>query len=110
MSHLADTRAAIAAALSTVDDVRGFTKKPVSRNAGDAWPSWAGGLHVTGGTYGELSWTVYVLVPGDEDARETWISGRLEALTVALLEVVWVVGVETGTVDDQPALVINCRE
>ena len=110
MSHFSEVRAAFAAALSAVDGVRGFEKKPVSRQVGDAWPAWASGTHVTGGAYSELGWTVYVYLPSDDDARDTWISGHLTELTEALLPVAWVDGAAPGTVDDQPVLTFTCRE
>jgi hypothetical protein len=81
------SRADIAAALSTVTDVTGYTKRPTTPKAGDAWPlltqlEYAGGQ----ATY-EITWRVLVFLPQNEWDSSEWIDSHAEALVEALLPV-----------------------
>lgn len=76
-------RAAIAAALSTVDDVHGFGKQPSAFKTGDAWPLWADAEREDGGIF-VTSWRVLVALPSDTAAADTWIEDHLDDLIDAL--------------------------
>lgn len=104
-----EVRPDIAEALSEVDGVTGYTRRPSAPRVGDAWPKWSGDTHVAPGAF-ETTWQIVVLLPNDEAAQEEWIVARRVALVEALAAVAWVVGMEPGVSADSPALLINCRE
>lgn len=103
-------RAAIATAVSTVDGVKCYPLKPTARTqAGDAWVKWNGSARIAPGAI-ETSWQVIVLLPQDDKAGDEWRAAREWALIDALDSVLYVNGMEPGSIDDSPALLINCRE
>ncbi len=104
-----EIRADIAAALSTVADITGHPYRPSAPRVGDAWPKWTGGPHVAPGVV-ETGWAVYVLLPSDEQAQDTWITGHLDVLLEALAPLLWVESVEAGASLDSPALILNGKE
>lgn len=105
-----DLRADIAAAASEVDGVTCYALKPATRTQlGDAWVKWNGNTRSAPGAL-ETSWQVVVLLPQDEKAGDEWRAAREWAFIDALSAVVFVDGMEPGSIDDSPALLINCRE
>jgi hypothetical protein len=83
MGYLDGARDAIAAALSTVAGVTGYSYKPVTPKAGDAWPLWAGGERGPGRSF-QYTWRVLILLPKDERAASAWIDEHVEALVDAM--------------------------
>lgn len=83
MSTVSTDRAAIAAALSTVDGVHGYTYPPTAPCPGDGWatlPSFAR----QDGIVWRPSWTVVVVLPSDERAASTWLDQHFDAIVAAL--------------------------
>lgn len=89
---LVGQRAEIAAALSTVDGVTGFERRPAAPRAGAAWSVFTGGPRAAGTAF-MMTWNVYVITPADEDAAVEWFDARWEALFYALEDVGYVVSV-----------------
>jgi hypothetical protein len=83
MGYLDGARAAIAAALSTVDDVTGYEYKPTTPKAGDAWPLWSGGERGPGRSF-QYAWRVFVLLSKDERLASAWVDEHVEALVDAM--------------------------
>jgi hypothetical protein len=77
------SRAAIAAALSTVADVRGHEYRPSTPRAGDAWPL-LGSLDRSEGLTFIRTWRVLVFLPQDERSASDWIDAHQEALVNAM--------------------------
>jgi len=73
----------IADALSTVDGVNGFAKRPSIPNVGDAW-SVMGGMERAAGDAFLVTWLVRVLCPQDDEAAVTWWDEHWESLFYAL--------------------------
>lgn len=71
MSH-ADTRAALAAAINTIDGLKGYAHRPTVFKAGDAWPQWRGGERADVGFVFSNTWVVIVVVPTDERTADEW--------------------------------------
>lgn len=111
MSLVGD-RAAIAAALSTVDGVTGYEKRPTTARPGDAWPLLAA-LDRAGGWSFTVNWRVLILLPQDEGKASKWIDDRHEALVDALEPVAYVERIEPVLIQanntDQYALQITMR-
>ena len=80
---LTGDRAAIAAALSTVDGVTGYAYRPTTPLQGDGWPL-LGALDRADGTAFYASWRVWVLMPQDERAAADWLDSHHEGLVDAL--------------------------
>ena len=85
----ATTRAALAAALSTVDGVTGYVKRPTTPKPGDGWPLWRGSERGAGWAF-TAGWAVLIVLPGDEAAADAWIDAREAALFEALEPVMFV--------------------
>jgi hypothetical protein len=85
-------RAATAAALSTVEGVNGFERRPATARAGSAWSTFGGGARAAGTAF-MTTWNVFVVVPQDEDAAVEWFDARWEALFFALEDVGYVASV-----------------
>ena len=82
-----EARATLAAALSTVDDCKGYATAPTAPRTGDGWALWGGAERWdTGGPFIN-TWRVVVVLPSDEVAADTWIAGHLEDLIDALTPV-----------------------
>lgn len=88
---LNDTRAAIKAALDSVDGVTGYLKRPSTPKPGDAWPLWRGAARGEVHLF-ESTWAVGVLLPQDELAANDWVDGHIDALIDALRPVLWAEG------------------
>jgi hypothetical protein len=82
-------RQILAAALSTVGDVRGVTKRPAVPNTGDAWPRLAVLDHDAGDAF-MVTWSIAVIVPQDEVAAEEWWDVHWPPLYFALKPVAFV--------------------
>lgn len=86
-----DTRAALAAALSTVDGVIGYARRglvPVPK-PGDGWVMWRGGVRADGWEFTN-TWAVVIVLPPSEVDADAWIETRIDALTDALEPVMFV--------------------
>lgn len=88
------SRAAIAAALSSVPGVTGSTFEPPSKAAGQGWPVWRStDITPTGGAgchVGSTHWYVYVVLPGGNastpaDAADPLVTPIAEALAATSL-------------------------
>lgn len=106
-------RQELADALSTVDGVRGFAKKPSAYKSGDGWPLWSGAERWEGSGMFVSTWRVFVALPTDEVAADTWIADRFELLIDVLQPVAHVDQVEivrASAVDASPILQFTVRE
>lgn len=108
----ADTRTAIAAALTGVDGITGYARRPRAPKTGDAWPLWRGSQRDGGVAFVE-TWAVVIALAGDEQAAEEFADARGEELEDALHPVLFVdtyapavVGTDAG---DSNALMITGR-
>lgn len=85
----ADTRQAIADALSTVSDINGYPARPNALNEGDGWPQWRGGVPRAGAV--ENTWAVLVVLPSADDVTaDSFADSHGEALLEALRPVLYV--------------------
>lgn len=111
---LTGSRAAIAAALSTVDDVHGFEFPPTAPTTGDGWPR-LGALDRDAGLSFICTWSVFLFLPQDERAADAWIDAHHEDLVDALAAVGFVDRVApvklaaAGSVGESLALMITLR-
>ncbi|KAB1925147.1 hypothetical protein F8280_12110 [Micromonospora noduli] len=80
---LATDRAAIAATLSTVDDVTGYEYRPKTPKPGDAWPLMPS-LELQDGLVWRPTWTIHVFLPQDERKASGWMDTHFTALADAL--------------------------
>lgn len=80
---LVGTREAIAIALSTVTDVRGFAYRASTPMPGDAWPL-LGELERADGLSFSVNWKVMVFLPQGELAASDWIDSHYDAIVDAL--------------------------
>jgi len=60
------SRAAIAAALSTVPGITGEALEPPTKGAGQAWPVWRESVTLNGCDAVTVNWYVYVVLPGGD--------------------------------------------
>lgn len=106
------TRAAIAAALSTVAGVKGYAKAPTAFRTGDAWPNLTR-LDRGPGDVWEAQWRVFVVLPGSDRDAVDQIDALLPSLVAALDPVIFVDAAEPVTIPtdagDLPALQITAR-
>lgn len=79
------TRADIAAALETVDGVRGNATPPKTPQPGDAWPIWETTALTTLGFGLAITWSVYVLLTNaDLDQTMAEADPLVEAIASAI--------------------------
>jgi hypothetical protein len=78
-----DTRAALAAALSTVDGITGHEKRPAAPKIGAAWPIFDSAVRGPGDAF-EGTWRVIVLCGGDENTATDFLDDNLPELCAAL--------------------------
>lgn len=109
----ADTRDAIAAALSTVTGVIGYARRPAVMKPGDGWPQWGGNEHAGGAAFIE-SWAVLIVLPAaDEVSADEFADSHGTALLEALQPVMFVDGMKPATIpasgNDLYALMITGR-
>jgi hypothetical protein len=93
---LTGTRMALADALSTVADVRGYDYRPAAPKTGDAWPL-LGPLDRDEGNAFMVTWRVHVLLPQDERQASQWWDAHWAALYFALKPQAFVVRAEPIT-------------
>ncbi|MFI6329859.1 hypothetical protein ACIBBG_16350 [Micromonospora chersina] len=86
---LPGTRQEIADALSTVDGVRGYVKRPKPSKPGDGWPLLSS-LERAGGLSFTVTWRVLILLPQDEVLASEWVDAHHEDLVDALERVAYV--------------------
>lgn len=80
---IVDDRAEIAAALSTVDGVKGYEYPPRNAKPGDGWallPTW----ELNGGLVWQAEWSVVVLLPADDRKASEWVDEHFDAIVTAL--------------------------
>jgi hypothetical protein len=85
----ADTRLAIAAAVSTVTNHTGYARRPTVPKPGDAWPQWRGNERADGFAFVE-SWAVLIMLPSEEVSADEWADTYGEQLLAALEPVMFV--------------------
>ena len=86
-----DTRAALAAALSTVDGVTGYARRALvpAPAPGDGWVQWRGNLRADGWAFTQ-TWAVVIALAGDEVQADEWIEAHTDDLMDALEPVMFV--------------------
>lgn len=106
------TRAAIAAALSTVSGVTGYPRRPGTFKPGDGWPQWAGSERDGGRGFAE-SWHVLIVLPAAETDADRFADTHQAALVTALEPVMFIDSFApanfAGDGGDILALLINGR-
>lgn len=80
---IVNDRTEIAAALDTVDGVRGYKYRPMVPREGDAWPTLPT-YDLEQGLVWRPTWTVTVVLPSDEQAASEWMDAKFEAIALAL--------------------------
>lgn len=81
---MAGKRAEIAAAVSTVPGVRGYTSRPSASTTGDAWPRWAASERdETSGQFASV-WHLLVQLPAGDTDADLWVDEHRDALWDAL--------------------------
>lgn len=88
----AETRVAIAEALSTVDGITGYAQKALAKapKPGDGWVVRRGGQRADGWAFMQTWAVVIVLQDGDEIQADRWIDAHIDALVDALEPVMFV--------------------
>lgn len=106
----AQTRQSIAAALSAVEGIKGYTSTPSAPNVGDAWPQWRGGARAMARAYTQ-SWAVLIVMPqNDEVTADSYADERLDEIEDALHGVLAVDDIAPAEIPGTPpllALLIN---
>lgn len=92
----ADTRAEIAAAVSTLDGLTGFAERPANPKAGDAWPQWRGAERAGGFAFLE-TWQVVIVMPSEEVKADEWADLYGYELAQILQPVLHVTGIQPAT-------------
>lgn len=82
-------RAALAAAMSTVDGVTGYVRRPTAPKVGDGWPLWRGSVRDEGYAFME-TWAVVIAVGPNEVDADKWIEAHEQALFDALQSLLFV--------------------
>jgi hypothetical protein len=108
------TRAAIAAAMSTVAGIKGYAQRPTAPRAGDAWPQWSGGQRDDESIGFLETWRVLVVTDqGAAGDADQFLDAKGDAVLAALASVLFVdsytpatLATETG---DLYALMITGR-
>jgi hypothetical protein len=85
----ADTRQAIAAALSRVTGIHGHPARPTALSEGDAWPQWRGSEKAGGHAFTN-TWAVLVVLPADDVSADAFVDAHGEQLVNALRPVLYV--------------------
>lgn len=94
---LVGQRAALATALSTVDDVTGHQYRPRTLPPGTAWPL-LGQLEAGPAHDFLATWRVVVVLPADEITASKWFDAHHEDLADALADFGRVTRIEPGLV------------
>ena len=85
----AQVRANIAAALSTVEGVKGYARRPKSPKAGDGWPLWRGSERADGFLFTQ-TFAVVIALSGDVVAADDFADAHGDELADALEPVLFV--------------------
>lgn len=90
MSH-DQTRAALVAAMSTVDGVTGYLRRGLvpSPRPGDGWVLWQGIRRADGAAFTD-TWAVVIALSGDEVQADAWIEAHVDDLYDALEPVMFI--------------------
>ena len=84
-------RAEITAALSTVDGITVYDKRPFAPRAGDCYLRWRSERADEGVGF-DRTWLICIVTPQGEAAADAWIDQREDALLAALRRAVYVTG------------------
>ncbi|HET8716664.1 MAG TPA: hypothetical protein VFM50_02850 [Nocardioidaceae bacterium] len=107
----ADTRQAIATALSTVSGVTGYPARPDALSEGDGWPQWRGAA--THAYAFENTWAVLVVLPAGDVSADAFADSHGESLVDALRPIMFVDNIAPATLDTEAgqmyALLISGR-
>jgi hypothetical protein len=90
------TRAAIAAALSTVSGVRGSAYQPKTVRTGQAWPEFVGATRGPGDAW-EATWRVMVVLSADPTKASQQIDTLSPLLVDALDPLIFTDAIDVGT-------------
>jgi hypothetical protein len=108
----AQNRADLAAALTGVEGVTGYPRRPTAVKAGDAWPLWRGAERSDGFTFVQ-TFAVIVALPGEEAQADVNADAYGPLLADALEGLMFVESIAPATVDtsagDMNALLITGR-
>lgn len=96
---LAETRAALAAGLSSIPGVTGYVKRPTAPKSGDAWPIWRGGERDQPSGLIAYEWALAVVLPQDEEAAADRIEVLIPAVMSAVGRIVYVDGVQPANLN-----------
>jgi hypothetical protein len=80
---IVNDRQEIAAALDTVDGVKGYVYRPKAPKPGDAWPTLPN-YDLQDGLVWRPTWTVIVVLPADERSAAMWMDEHFGPLVTAL--------------------------
>lgn len=93
---LTGERAEIAAALSLVTGVSGFSYRPTAMNAGDAWPLLESLERGPANDY-EVTWRIVVVLPkGERDAMD-WFDNMYDDIVAGLEQFGYIERIEPGS-------------
>lgn len=88
-----ELRTAIATAVSAIDGLTGYPKRPTSISDGDVWPQWGGAARGDDRLFVNTVRVVLAL-PGDEDKADEWIDLYGEQLFEALSPLLYITAFE----------------
>lgn len=112
MSIVGD-RAALATALSAIDDVTGHQFRPRTLPPGTAWPLLRRLERADEVPDFEATWSVVVILPSDEIAASKWFDAHHETIADGLADFGFVDSIEPGRVEtdsgDLEAMILNVR-
>jgi hypothetical protein len=90
----ADVRNALAAAISTVEGLKGYPARPNLINVGDGWPQWRGAQRGDDRIAFANTWMVVIALPADELTADDQIDQYGEPLFEALSPLLYITAVE----------------
>jgi hypothetical protein len=99
-------RAAIAAALSTVDGVTGCAERPAVPEPGQAWPVLVGVDRGPGDAWA-ATWRLLLVLDGDEYVAVGQLEALLSTLAEALAEVLYVDHAEPVTIETPAGILLG---
>lgn len=97
VGDVSGTRDAIASAVSTVEGLTGYRRRPKAPKVGDAWPLWRGSERSDGWAFVQ-TWMVVVVLPGDEATADEWADQYGAPLFEALEPVMFVDKIEPAAI------------
>lgn len=93
------TRAALAAALSGIEDVTGYVTRPKAPKSGDAWPIWRGGPRDQASGLFAHEWALAVVLPQDEKQAADRLEVLIPLVAAAVGRIVYVDGVQPANLN-----------